>query len=172
MRLITMSVVTAALAAAALLVVSSAAAAQPFDRCPDDFAAWESVPGPVSCEYTWTEHRVYLAGTRCDFDVHVDFDVAATIYHYDNPPRTVAHMTEIGTATANGNTLVRIAHYTETASPIIVFTDHGLKGLYFLPGGAVVTGMAGYSQDSIVPPEPEVFRGNGFDVTAFCAALA
>ncbi len=67
---------------------------------------------------------------------------------------------------------MRIAHYTETASPIIVFTDHGLKGLYFLPGGGVVTGMAGYSQDSIVPPEPEVFRGNGFDVTAFCAAIA
>jgi hypothetical protein len=171
MKLVTMSIVSAALAAAALLVVTSVAAA-PLDRCPDDFSAWDSVPGPVSCQYSWTEHRFYPAGTRCDFDVHVDFDVTAAIYHYDNPPRTVAHITEIGTATANGNTLVRIAHYTETASPIIVFTDHGLKGLYFLPGGGVVTGMAGFSQDSIVPPEPEIFHGTGFDADAFCSALA
>jgi hypothetical protein len=74
----------------------------------------------------------------------------------------------------DGSGLIRTARFTETASPIIVFTDHGLLGRYSLPGGGTVTVFAGYDRDSILPPEPEIFHGNFFDdqdVAAFCAAL-
>ena len=105
-----------------------------------------------------------------------DFDATARIYHYDNPPRTDAHLVEIGTATnlANGKTLTRTARYTEIASGPIVFTDHGVTR-YSLPDGGTVTVRAGFTQESEVPPLPEVFHGNPFDdadVAAFCAALS
>jgi len=164
--------IAAAAAAAAALAVAPAAPGQPFDRCPADFDAWASVPGPVVCSYSWSEDRFYPAGTRCTFDVLVHVDLSATIYHYDFVERTVAHMLETGFATANGNTLVRVARYTETASSPIVFTDHGLKGQYKLPDGGVVTKVAGYIQDSVDPPEPEIFHGHAFDVDTWCAALA
>jgi hypothetical protein len=73
---------------------------------------------------------------------------------------------------------VRIARFTDTASPVIVFTDHGLLARYSLPGGHTVTVWAGYQQESILPPEPTVFHGNPppgtdpADTQAFCAALA
>jgi hypothetical protein len=159
--------------AAAALTVSGPAVAQPLDRCPADFDAWVALPGPAVCSFSWSEDRYYPAGTRCSFDVVVHIDFAATIYYYDNPPRAVAHMIETGTALAStGKTLVRVARYTETASPPIVFTDHGLKGQYKLPGGGVVTGVAGYIKDSEDPPEPEIVHGLSFDVDAWCAALA
>lgn len=73
-----------------------------------------------------------------------------------------------------GHTLNRTARFTETASPEIVFTDHGLLGRYSLPDGGTVTVFAGYDRTSILPPEPEIFHGNFFDdqdMAAFCAAL-
>lgn len=83
----------------------------------------------------------------------------------------------MGTVTGNGHTLVRTARFTETASPEIVFTDHGLLARYSLPGGRTITMFAGYERDSIVPPEPFVFHGNppldwnDAERAAFCAAL-
>ena len=170
--------VAAAVMAAALAATSSASADQPFNRCPDDFNAWASVPGPVICQGGWTVDRFLPAGTRCSFDVSIHFVVTATFYHYDSPgtdahDRTDAHMLEVGTATANGKTLVRIARFTEIASGPIVFTDHGVTR-YSLPDGGTVTVLAGFTQDSVIPPLPEVFHGNPFDdrdVAAFCAAL-
>jgi hypothetical protein len=106
--------------------------------------------------------------------VTIDYQVTGTIYFFENPPRAVAHSIAEGTATGNGHTLIRTARFTETASPIIVFTDHGLLGRYSLPDGGTVTVFAGYDRDSILPPEPEIFHGNFFDdqdVAAFCAAL-
>jgi hypothetical protein len=166
--------VAAAVAAAALAATSPALADQPFDRCPDDFEAWASVPGPVVCQGAWTVDRFLPAGSRCDFDVTIHFDVTARIYHYDDPARTDVHEVEIGTASANGKTLVRIARYTEIASGPIVFTDHGVTK-YSLPDGGTVTVLAGFTRASEVPPLPEVFHGNPFDdadVAAFCAALS
>jgi hypothetical protein len=162
--------------AAGLGATATATAEQPFERCPADFDAWASVPGPVACEAGWTVDRFMPAGTRCSFDVAIHFDATARIYHYDNPPRTDAHLVEIGTATnlANGKTLTRTARYTEIASGPIVFTDHGVTR-YSLPDGGTVTVRAGFTQDSEVPPLPEVFHGNPFDdadVAAFCAALS
>jgi hypothetical protein len=172
MKNISILVVAVAAVAAALAVASPAGAEQPFDRCPADFDAWASVPGPVVCSYSWSEDRSYPAGTRCSFGVVVHIDFSATIYHYDQPERTVAHMVETGEAlAANGKTLVRVARYTEWATAPIVFTDHGLKGQYKLPDGGVVTGTAGYIKDSVYPPEPEIFHGRSFDVDAWCAAL-
>ena len=60
----------------------------------------------------------------------------------------------------NGHTLVRTSRFTETASPIFVLTVHGLLARYSLPGGRTITVWAGYQQESIIPPEPEIFHGN------------
>jgi hypothetical protein len=158
--------------AAALAAASSATADGPFARCPEDPSV--VVPGPEICTFGYSVHREFPAGTRCDFDVAIDYEVTGTIYFFENPPRAVAHMVAEGAATGNGHTLVRVARFTETASPEIVFTDHGLLGRYSLPDGGTVTVFAGYDRDSILPPEPEIFHGNFFDdndVTAFCAAL-
>jgi hypothetical protein len=158
--------------AAALAAASSAAADQPFARCPQDPSV--VVPGPEICTFGYSVHREFPAGTRCDFDVTIDYQVTGTIYFFENPPRAVAHMVAEGAATGNGNTLVRVARFTETASPEIVFTDHGLLGRYYLPNGRTVTVFAGYDRNSILPPKPEIFHGNFFDdgdVVAFCAAL-
>jgi hypothetical protein len=130
------------------------------------------VPGPEICTFSYSVHRFLPAGTRCAFDVTIDYQASGTIYFFDNPPRAVAHTVAVGTATGNGHTLIRTARFTETASPEIVFTDHGLLGRYSLPGGGTVTVFAGYDRDSILPPEPEVFHRNPFDdqdVAAFCA---
>jgi len=168
----TLFLVVTAVALAALAAVSSAAADQPFSRCPTDPSV--VVPGPEICTFSYSVHRDLPAGTRCSFDVTIDYEVTGTIYFFENPPRAVAHMVAEGTATGNGHTLRRVARFTETASPEIVFTDHGLLGRYSLPGGGTVTVFAGYDRDSILPPEPEIFHGNFFDdrdVAAFCAAL-
>jgi len=109
--------------------------------------------------------------------VTIDYDVTGTIYFFENPPRAVAHMSSVGTATGNGHTLIRTAKFTETASPEIVFTDHGLLARYKLPNGKTITMWAGYQRESIVPPEPTVFHGNPVldgnpeETAAFCAAL-
>ena len=166
--------VVALLAATATVVVAahSASADQPFQRCPEDPSV--VVPGPEICTFSYSVHNFLPAGTRCAFDVTIDYQVTGTIYFFENPPRAVAHIVAEGTATGNGHTLIRTARFTETASPIIVFTDHGLLGRYSLPDGGTVTVFAGYDRDSILPPEPEVFHGNFFtdqDVAAFCAAL-
>ena len=166
--------IVALLAAMAALTVAaqSAAADQGINRCPEDPAV--VIPGPEICTFGYHVHNFLPAGTRCSFDVTIDYDVTATIYFFENPPRAVAHMVAEGAATGNGHTLNRIAHFTETASPEIVFTDHGLLGRYSLPDGGTVTVFAGYDRDSILPPEPEIFHGNFFDdqdVAAFCAAL-
>ena len=157
---------------AALAAASSAAADQPFARCPADPSV--VVPGPEICTFGYSVHREFPAGTRCDFDVAIDYDVIGTISFFESPPRAVAHIVAEGAATGNGQTLVRVAHFRETASPEIVFTDHGLLGRYYLPSGGTVTVFAGYDRTSILPPEPEIFHGNFFDdndVSAFCAAL-
>jgi hypothetical protein len=167
-------VIVASLAAAATVLVAagSASADQPFQRCPEDPSV--VVPGPEICDFSYSVHRFLPAGTRCAFDVTIDYQVTGTIYFFENPPRAVAHSVATGTATGNGHTLIRTARFTETASPIIVFTDHGLLGRYSLPDGGTVTVFAGYDRSSEVPPQPEVFHGNPFDdqdVAAFCAAL-
>jgi hypothetical protein len=161
------------LASAAMLLVAtqSASADQPFQRCTDDPAL---VPGPGICTFSFPVHNYLPAGTRCAFDVTIDYQVTGTIYFFDNPPRAVAHSVAEGTATGNGHTLIRTARFTETASPEIVFTDHGLLGRYSLPDGGTLTVFAGYDRDSILPPEPEIFHGNPFDdqdAASFCAAL-
>ena len=177
MSLIRILAVAAGALAVALGATSAAKAEQPFDRCPADFDAWASVPGPVVCEPPpWSEDRFLPAGTRCSFDVAIHIDFTARFYHYDNPPRTDGHIVAIGTATnlANGKTLTRIARFTEIASGPIVFTDHGVTR-YTLPGGRTITVLAGFTQDSEVPPLPEIFHGNPFDdadAAAFCAALS
>jgi hypothetical protein len=155
-----------------LLAAQAASADQPFQRCPEDPSV--NVPGPEICTFSFAVHNFLPAGTRCAFDVTIDYQVTGTIYFFENPPRAVAHLVAEGNATGNGHTLIRTAHFTETASPIIVFTDHGLLGRYSLPDGGTVTVFAGYDRDSILPPEPEIFHGNFFDdqdVAAFCAAL-
>jgi hypothetical protein len=53
--------------------------------------------------------------------------------------RAVAHTDAEGTATGNGDTLIRTARFTEIATPVIVFSDHGLLGRYKLPDGRKVT---------------------------------
>jgi hypothetical protein len=159
-------------AATLLVAVQSASADQPFQRCPEDPSV--VVPGPEICTFSYSVHRFLPAGTRCAFDVTIDYQASGTIYFFDNPPRAVAHTMAVGTATGNGHTLIRTARFAETASPEIVFTDHGLLGRYSLPDGGTVTVFAGYDRDSILPPQPEVFHGNPFDdhdVGAFCAAL-
>jgi hypothetical protein len=160
-------------AATTLAAATPASADQRFDRCPEDPSI--NLPGPEACTFSFPVHIEFPAGTRCAFDVTIDYVLSGTIYFFQNPPRAVAHLVAEGTATGNGNTLRRVAHFTETASPQIVFTDHGLLGRYTLPGGRTVTVFAGYDRDSIVPPEPEIFHGNFFDdedVAAFCAALS
>jgi hypothetical protein len=164
----------ALLASAVMFLVAarSASADQPFQRCPEDPSF--VIPGPEICTFSYSVHNFLPAGTRCPFDVTIDYQVTGTIYFFENPPRAVAHSIAEGTATGDGHTLIRTARFTETASPIIVFTDHGLLGRYSLPDGGTVTVFAGYDRDSILPPEPEVFHGNFFDdqdVAAFCAAL-
>lgn len=145
------------------------------NRCPEDPTV--NLPGPEVCTFSFPVHREFPAGTRCDFDVTIDYVVTGTIYFFENPPRAVAHLFSVGTATGNGHTLVRTARFTETASPIIVFTDHGLLARYSLPGGRTITMFAGYEQESILPPEPAIFHGNppldwdAEETAAFCAAL-
>ena len=167
----------AAVAVGATAAASSAADGQGFDRCPTDPSV--VIPGPAICTFPpFTGGGFFAAGTRCDFDVTVSWEATGWIAFFDNPPRAVAHIVSIGTATGNGHTLVRTSRFTETASPIFVITDHGLLARYRLPGGGTVTVWAGYQQESIVPPEPEVFHGNPppgidpADTAAFCAALA
>jgi hypothetical protein len=161
---------------AALAGTPSAVADQPFDRCPTDPSV--VIPGPAICTFDpFTGGGFFPAGTRCDFDVTVSWEATGTIFFFENPPRAVAHIVEVGTATGNGHTLVRTSRFTETASPIIVFTDHGLLARYSLPGGKTITVWAGYQQESIIPPQPEIFHGNPppgidpADTAAFCAAL-
>jgi hypothetical protein len=162
--------------AAAFFLASTASADQPFQRCPDDFAAWAAIPGPVVCDAAWSEDRFLPAGSRCSFDVAIHIDFTARFYHYDWVERTDGHIVATGTATnlSNGKTLDRIARFTEIASGPIVFTDHGVTR-YTLPDGRTITVLAGFSRDSEVPPLPEVFHGNPFDdadIAAFCAALS
>lgn len=158
----------------AVLGSPSQAGAAP-DRCPDDPTV--NLPGPEICTFSFSVHNVLPAGTRCDFEVTIDYEVTGTIYFFENPPRAVAHMSSVGTATGNGHTLIRTAKFTETASPEIVFTDHGLLARYKLPGGKTITMWAGYQRESILPPEPEIFHGNPVldqnpeERAAFCAAL-
>jgi hypothetical protein len=176
MKPIHIAPVAVAALAAALTLVSPAGADQPFDRCLD---LPEVVPGPGACDFgPFTQGSFFPAGARCAFDVTISYELSGRIYYYDNPPRAVAHMVGVGTATGNGHTLVRTSHFTETASPEIVFTDHGLLARYHLPDGRTITVWAGYQQASIVPPLPEVFHGNpppgvdAEDTAAFCAALS
>ena len=171
-KLITITFLVGLSVLGALAVASPAAADQAINRCPEDPSV--VVPGPEIGTFSYSVHRFLPAGTRCSFDVTIDYQATGTIYFFDNPPRAVAHTVALGTATGNGHTLIRIARFTETASPEIVFTDHGLLGRYSLPDGGAVTVFAGYDRDSILPPQPEVFHGNPFDdrdVAAFCAAL-
>jgi hypothetical protein len=168
------SLVLAALATA-LVLASTAAADKPFDRCFGDPAV---VPGPGICTFAFDPEPIFFpAGTRCDFDVTVDYEYTLTIYYFDNPLRAVAHILAFGTATGNGHTLIRTARFTETASPPFVLTDHGLLARYSLPGGETITAFAGYQRVSIDPPLPDVFHGNPppgtdpDDTAAFCAAL-
>jgi hypothetical protein len=166
----------AAAMAAATSVAGPAGAGAPPNKCPEDPTV--SLAGPEICAFSFSVHREFPAGTRCDFDVAIDYEVTGTIYFFENPPRAVAHMVSVGTATGNGHTLVRTARFTETASPQIVFTDHGLFARYSLPGGRTIVMFAGYERESIVPPEPSVFHGNppldwnDEERAAFCAALS
>jgi hypothetical protein len=176
-RLIVTVSVLGALAFAAIAAIGggTAEAGVPPNKCPETPPF--DVPGPEICTFSFTDHRELPAGTRCDFDVTIDIEWQGTIYFFANPPRAVAHMVSVGTVNGNGHTLVRTARFTETASPEIVFTDHGLLARYSMPGGRTVTMFAGYQRESIVPPEPFVFHGNppldwsDMETAAFCAAL-
>jgi hypothetical protein len=159
---------------AALVLASPAAAEQPFERCSNEL----TIPGPAICDFTYDPPpEFYPAGTRCDFDVTIDYEYIITIYYFDNPPRAVAHVLAVGTATGNGHTLIRTARFTDTASPPFVLTQHGLLARYSLPGGGTITVWAGYQRVSIDPPLPDVFHGNPSnsadprDIAALCAAL-
>jgi len=172
------SILLTMLAAVAVAVAGTGGAASagaPPNKCPE--VPPFDVPGPEICTFSFSEHRELPAGTRCEFDVTIDIEWQGTIYFFANPPRAVAHMVSVGTVTGNGHTLLRTARFTETASPEIVFTDHGLLARYSLPGGRTITMFAGYERDSIVPPEPFVFHGNppldwnDAEREAFCAAL-
>lgn len=172
----TLGILLAVVAALTVAVVGKPAQAGVGpNRCPEDPTV--NLPGPEVCTFSFSEHREFPAGTRCDFDVTIDFDVTGTIYFFENPPRAVAHMVSVGTATGDGHTLVRTARFTETASPEFVLTDHGLLARYSLPGSRTVTMWAGYQRESIIPPEPAVFHGNppldwdADEMAAFCAAL-
>ena len=161
--------------AAAAVVGGTAHGGAPPNKCPEE-PPFE-VPGPEICTFGFTEHRDLPAGTRCEFDVTIDIEWQGTIYFFANPPRAVAHMSSVGVASGNGHTLIRTARFTETASPQIVFTDHGLLAKYSLPKGRTITMFAGYQRDSIDPPKPFVFHGNppldwsDEETAAFCAAL-
>lgn len=169
--------VLSALVAAALTAALGAGADAGVgpNRCPDDPLV--NLPGPEICTFSFSVHQVFPAGTRCAFEVTIDYEVTGRIYFFEDPPRAVAHMVALGTAKGNGHTLIRTARFTETASPEIVFTDHGLRARYKLPGGGTVTMWAGYLRESIEPPEPVVFHGNPpldwnpEEQAAFCAAL-
>jgi hypothetical protein len=140
------------------------------DRC-----AFEDIPGPEICPFGFTVHNEYPAGTRCEFDVTVDYELMGTIFYFVEPDRAVAHLVSEGTATGNEHTLRRVARFTETASPPFVLTDHGLIARYVLPDGGTVTVFSGFQQVWIDPPLGEIFRGNPFDELdrqAFCAALS
>src|SRR5436190_22436084 len=118
------------------------ASAAGLDRCPTDPSV--VIPGPEICTLgPFTDGGFFPAGTRCDFDVRVSYEVTGTIYFFDDPPRAVAHIVAVGTATGNGRTLVRTSRLTETASPIFVITDHGLLARSSLPGGQTTTVCAG-----------------------------
>ena len=161
--------------AVAAVTGGAAHAGAPPNKCPEQPPF--DVPGPEICTFSYSEHRYLPAGTRCAFDVTIDINWEGTIYFFANPPRALAHMTSVGIATGNGHTLVRTARFTETASPEIVFTDHGLLARYSMPGGRTITMFAGYQRESILPPEPFVFHGNppldwsDVETAAFCAAL-
>jgi hypothetical protein len=129
--------VIAMVAAATLAVARPAGAEKQFNRCPEDPSV--NLPGPEICSFSFPVHVDLPAGTRCSFDVAIDYVLSGTIMFFENPPRAVAHTVGEGTATGNGHTLSRLSHFTETASPEIVFTDHGLFARYRLPGGRTVT---------------------------------
>jgi hypothetical protein len=175
MKTIWMILAVFAAMATAAFVGEPAGAGVPPNKCPEDPTV--NLPGPEICTFSFSVHNEYPAGTRCEFDVIVDYEVNVTIYYFENPPRAVAHIVAVGTATGNGHTLVRIARFTETASPPFVLTDHGLLAKYSLPGGRTITMWAGYQQEFIVPAEPEIFHGNPpldwnpDERAAFCAAL-
>lgn len=168
--------VAAVVLAVAIGATSAAKAEQPYDRCPGDATAAAPGAGPACDAAAWSEDRRLPAGTRCSFDVAIHIDFSATYYHFDNPPRTDGHIVAVGTATnlENQKTLTRIARFTEITSGPRVFTDHGVTR-FTLPDGRTITVLAGFTQDSEVPPLPEVFHGNPFDdadAAAFCAALS
>ena len=48
------------------------------------------VPGPEICTFSYSVHNFLPAGTRCAFDVTIDYEVTGTIHFYENPPRAVA----------------------------------------------------------------------------------
>lgn len=175
MKTLYLLVAAVAVIVASTFVVVPAGATAPPNRCPEEPPF--DVPGPEICTFSFSEHRELPAGTRCAFDVTIDIEWTGTIFFFAKPPRAVAHMSSVGTATGNGQTLVRTARFTETASPEIVFTDHGLLARYSMPGGRTITMFAGYERDSILPPEPFVFHGNPpldwsvEETAAFCAAL-
>jgi hypothetical protein len=108
--------------------------------------------------------------------VTIDYDVTGTIYFFENPPRAVAHMSSVGTATGNGHTLIRTAKFTETASPEIVFTDHGLLARYKLPRerrsrvGGIPARLDPSARAGDLPRQ-SVLDNNPEERAAFCAAL-
>ena len=163
-----------ALAAAAIVATSAAGPATGAGIGPDR-CAFADIPGPEICPFGFSVHNEFPAGTRCSFDVTVDYELSGKIFFFEDPDRAVAHIISEGTATGNGNTLRRVGRFTETASPPFVLTDHGLIARYVLPDGGTVTVFSGFQQVWIDPPLGEFFRGNPFDELdrqAFCAALS
>jgi hypothetical protein len=81
----------ALLASAVMLLAAarSASADQPFQRCPEDPSV--VIPGPEICAFSYSVHNSLPAGTRCAFDVTIEYQVTGTIYFFENPPRAVAH---------------------------------------------------------------------------------
>jgi hypothetical protein len=85
MRPIHVLLVGLAVVAAALALAFPAAADQAINRCPEDPSV--VVPGPEICTFSYSVHRFLPAGTRCAFDVTIDYQVTGTIYFFENPPR-------------------------------------------------------------------------------------
>ena len=167
--------VAAVVLAVAIGATSAAKAEQPYDRCPGDATAAAPGAGPACDAAAWSEDRRLPAGTRCSFDVAIHIDFSATFYHFDNPPRTDGHIVAVGTATnlENQKTLTRIARFTEITSARESSPITGEPASRFPTAGR--SRLAGFTQDSEVPPPPKVFHGNPFDdadAAAFCAALS
>jgi hypothetical protein len=68
---------------AAATIATPALAERQFNRCPDDPSV--NLPGPEICSFSFPVHVDSPAGTRCSFDVTIDYVLSGTIMFFENP---------------------------------------------------------------------------------------